>query len=307
MNRILGPLGLALTLISALVLTSAGQAAASPRFEDNYANDDGVKIHYVAAGRGPLVVMIHGFPDYWATWTPLMKTLDGRYRVAAMDLRGYNLSDKPGGVDAYAFPKLIADVEAVIKAEHRSSAIIIGHDWGAAISWQLAMTRPDLVNRLIIMSVPHPAGFAREMATDKAQQAGSQYARNFQQPGFEKNLSPEMLAGMHGKDPAVHAAYLEAFQRSNIGDMLNYYRANYPKTTDGTGTMGAKIVPITVPVLVIHGMKDTALNAAGHSGTWDYVTADTTILMIPNAGHWVQHDAQNLVDRTVHDWLDARR
>jgi len=303
-NRILGLIGLALALILSPVL---GHAAASPKFEDHYANDDGVKIHYVAAGRGPLVVMIHGFPDYWATWTPLMKTLDGQYRVAAMDLRGYNLSDKPDGVDAYAFPKLIADVEAVIKAEHRSSAIIIGHDWGAAISWQLAMTRPDLVNKLIIMSVPHPAGFAREMATDKAQQAGSQYARNFQQPGFEKNLSPEMLAGMHGKDPAEHAAYLAAFQRSNIGDMLNYYRANYPKTTDGTGTMGAPVTPITVPVLVIHGMKDTALNAAGHNGTWDHVTADTTILMIPTAGHWVQHDAQDLVDRTVKDWLAQRR
>jgi pimeloyl-ACP methyl ester carboxylesterase len=72
-------------------------------------------------------------------------------------------------------------------------------------------------------------------------------------------------------------------------------------------SVGAPFKPITVPVLVIHGMKDTALNAAGHSGTGDYVTADTTILMIPNAGHWVQHDAQALVDRTVHDWLDARR
>ena len=302
MNRILGWISLAVALTFA-----AHASAAAPKFEDHYANDDGVKIHYVAAGKGPLVVMIHGFPDYWATWTPLMKTLDGQYRVAAMDLRGYNLSDKPEGVDAYAFPKLIADIEAVIKAEHRKSAIIIGHDWGAAISWQLAMTRPDLVDKLIIMSVPHPSGFAHEMATNKAQQSGSQYARNFQQPGFEKNLSPEMLAGMHGKDPKVTGPYLEAFKRSNIGDMLNYYRANYPKSTEGTGTMGAPVVPINVPVLVIHGMKDTALSAGGHAGTWDHVTADTTILMIPNAGHWVQHDAETLVDRTVKDWLAQRR
>jgi pimeloyl-ACP methyl ester carboxylesterase len=286
-------------------LAFAGAATAAPAFEDHYANDDGVKIHYVAAGRGPLVVMIHGFPDYWGTWKPLMGELDGSYRVVAMDLRGYNLSDKPQGVENYSFPHLIADVEAVIKAEGRSNAIIIGHDWGAAISWQLAMNRPDLVNKLIIMSVPHPAGFAREMATNKAQQAGSQYARNFQTPGFEKNLSPEMLAGMHGADPAVRAEYLEAFKRSDIGAMLNYYRANYPKTT-GPQAMGAPIKPIGVPVLVIHGMKDTALNAAGHNGTWDYVTADTTILMIPAAGHWVQHDAQALVNRTVHDWLNAR-
>ncbi len=306
MNRLPGLIGLALALILTPAALNAGPAAAAPAFEDRYAANGPVKIHYVAAGKGPLVVMIHGFPDYWATWTPLMNTLDGDYRVAAMDLRGYNLSDKPSGVEAYAFPKLIGDIEAVIKAEGRTNAIIIGHDWGAAISWQLAMTRPDLVSRLIILSVPHPAGFAREMATNKAQQAGSQYARNFQQPGFEKNLSPEMLAGMHGKDPAIQAAYLEAFRRSDIGDMLNYYRANYPKTTDGTGTMGAAIVPIAAPVLIIHGLKDTALNAAGHSGTWDYVTADTTLLMIPGAGHWVQHDAQDLVDRTIKDWLAQR-
>jgi len=292
MKQVLAAVGLV------FALAFAGHAAAAPAFEDHYANDDGVKIHYVAAGHGPLVVMIHGFPDYWGTWKPLMGELDGSYRVVAMDLRGYNLSDKPQGVENYA----------VIKAEGQSNAIIIGHDWGAAISWQLAMNRPDLVNKLIIMSVPHPAGFAREMATDKAQQKGSQYARDFQTPGFEKHLSAEMLAGMHGPDPAVHAEYVEVFKRSDFTAMLNYYRANYPKTTGGdVATMGAPIKPITVPVLVIHGMKDTALNAAGHNGTWDYVTADTTILMIPNAGHWVQHDAQTLVDRTVHDWLDARR
>ena len=301
MKQALAAIGLAIALVI------AGAAQAAPAFEDHYANDAGVKIHYVAAGHGPLVVMIHGFPDYWGTWKPLMNELDGSYRVVAMDLRGYNLSDKPQGVENYSFPHLIADVEAVIKAEGRSNAIIIGHDWGAAISWQLAMNRPDLVNRLIIMSVPHPAGFAREMATNKAQQAGSQYARNFQTPGFEKNLSPEMLAGFHGADPVVRAEYLEVFKRSDIGAMLNYYRANYPKTTGPeVQAMGAPIKPITVPVLVIHGMKDTALNAAGHSGTWDYVTADTTILMIPGAGHWVQHDAEGLVDRTVKDWLAQR-
>jgi epoxide hydrolase 4 len=301
MKQLLAALGLI------VALAFGGAAAAAPAFEDHYANDDGVKIHYVAAGSGPLVVMIHGFPDYWGTWKPLMGELDGSYRVVAMDLRGYNLSDKPQGVENYSFPHLIADIEAVIKAEGRSNAIIIGHDWGAAISWQLAMNRPDLVNKLIIMSVPHPAGFAREMATNKAQQAGSQYARNFQTPGFESHLSAEMLAGMHGPDPAVHAEYVEAFKRSDFTAMLNYYRANYPKTTGPeVQAMGSPIKLINVPVLVIHGMKDTALNAAGHSGTWDYVTADTTILMIPNAGHWVQHDAQALVNRTVHDWLNAR-
>jgi len=299
----------ALTLVAAF---AAGAAFALPKFEDHYASNGTVKIHYVAAGSSsaPLVVMIHGFPDFSATWRPLMGELRGEYRVVALDLRGYNLSDKPQGVDAYRFPLLIGDVEAVIRAEGRANAVVIGHDWGAAIAWQVAMNRPDLVNRLVILSVPHPAGFAREMATNKDQQANSQYARNFQIPGFEKTLNAEMLAGVAGvTDPALKAEYVEAFKRSDFTAMLNYYRANYPTTTGPA--VAAEIPPTTPPirspVLVIHGMKDTALNAAGHSGTWDHVEADTTLLMIPTAGHWVQHDAEKLVDRTVHDWLDARR
>ena len=203
-------------------------------------------------------------------------------------------------------PNLVGDVAAVIEAEGQKNAIIVGHDWGAAISWQVVFTRPDLVNRLIIMSVPHPVGFAREMATNLEQQKNSQYARNFQQPGFEKYLTPEGLVGWV-KDPAEKARYIEAFKRSSIVGMLNYYRANYPKTpTDKGGLMAADAPMINVPVLVIHGMKDKALSAAGHAGTWDQVSQDTTGLMIPSADHFVQHDAEALVNKTVRSWLDDR-
>lgn len=296
-------------LCAALVLGLAATATqAAPKLEDHFADDNGVKIHYVATGQGPLVVMIHGFPDYWGTWKPMIATLSAdHYRTAALDMRGYNLSDKPQGVAAYAMPKLIADIAAVIKAEGRTSAIVIGHDWGAAIAWQVAINRPDLVDKLVIMAVPHPTTFAHEMATDPVQQKNSQYARNFQKEGAEKMLTAEGLAGWV-KDPAEKPLYVEAFKRSDFAAMLNYYKANYPKDIGSPNAPPPpELPPIKVPVLVIHGMKDTALNAAGHAGTWDHVTADTTILMIPTAGHFVQHDAEALVDRTVKDWLDARR
>jgi pimeloyl-ACP methyl ester carboxylesterase len=295
---------LAFTAFLAVLIVSA-VAQAEP--QDRYANNKGVKIHYVVDGQGPLVVLIHGFPDYWATWKPLMATLNkAGYRTAALDNRGYNLSDQPEGEAAYAMPNLVGDVAAVIEAEGQKNAIIVGHDWGAAISWQVVFTRPDLVKRLIIMSVPHPVGFAREMATNLEQQKNSQYARNFQQPGFEKYLTPEGLVGWV-KDPAEKARYIEAFKRSSIVGMLNYYRANYPKTpTDKGGLMAADAPMINVPVLVIHGMKDKALSAAGHAGTWDQVSQDTTVLMIPSADHFVQHDAEALVNKTVRSWLDDR-
>ena len=206
-------------------------------------------------------------------------------------------------------PNLVGDVAAVIAAEGQKSAVVVGHDWGAAIAWNVAFARPDLVNRLIILSVPHPSGFAREMATNPDQQKNSQYARNFQQPGFEKNLTAESLAGWV-QDPAAKPGYVEAFKRSSFAGMLNYYRANYPRGA-GEGAASGVTAPsppdITVPVLVIHGMKDAALNAAGHAGTWNHVTADTTILMIPTAGHFVQHDAEALVNKTIRGWLDQRR
>jgi len=291
----------------ATALAFAAQAAPAGKLQDKFTQNGGVKIHYVVEGKGPLVVMIHGFPDYWATWKPLMATLSAAgYRTAALDNRGYNLSGQPKGEAAYAMPNLIGDVAAVIAAEGQKNAIVVGHDWGAAIAWQTALNRPDLVNKLIIMSVPHPAGMAREMATNKAQQEGSNYARNFQKPGSEKNLTAEGLAGWV-KDPKEKAGYVEAFKRSDFAAMMNYYRANYPKGVGDTAAPPQTYPPIKVPVLVIHGMKDTALNAAGHNGTWDHVTADTTILMIPTAGHFVQHDAQDLVDRTIKDWLNQRR
>jgi pimeloyl-ACP methyl ester carboxylesterase len=306
-----GALAVAMTLPLATAPTVAGAAAhkAAPaaKLEDHYAQNGPVKIHYVTEGKGPLVVLVHGFPDYWGTWKPLMAALTAAgYRTAALDNRGYNLSDKPVGEAAYAMPNLVGDVAAVIAAEGQKNTILIGHDWGASIAWNTTFARPDLVNKLIIMAVPHPSGLAREMATNKAQQAGSNYARNFQKEGSEKNLTAEGLAGWV-KDPKEKAGYVEAFKRSDFGAMMNYYRANYPKGVGDTAAPPPQTPPVKVPVLVIHGMKDTALNAAGHSGTWDHVTADTTLLMIPTAGHFVQHDAEALVDRTVVDWLNARR
>jgi len=293
-------------VMAALAMTTAAHAAP----QDKTATNGEVKIHYVVDGQGPLVVMIHGFPDYWATWKPLMAELNkAGYRTAALDLRGYNLSDKPKGVEAYAMPNLVGDVAAVIAAEGQKKAVVIGHDWGAAIAWRVAFNRPDLVDKLVIMSVPHPAGMARELATNKAQQEGSNYARNFQKEGSEKNLTAEGLANWV-KDPEEKAGYIEALKRSDFAAMMNYYRANYPSGTGAETATAATPEPnqrVKVPTLVIHGVKDTALNAAGHNGTWNYVDADTTLVMAPTAGHFVQHDAEALVNASVRDWLNARR
>lgn len=288
----------------ALTIWSPDAVAAKSRFADH----DGVKIHYTVEGRGPLVILIHGFPDYSYTWRHLTPVLKKNYRVAAVDLRGYNLSDSPEGVENYAMRILIGDILAVMHAEGAEHATLIGHDWGAAIAWQVAINVPDAVDRLVILSVPHPVGLYREIATNKEQQENSQYARDFQAEGAEDSLTAEGLASWV-KDEKARKKYVEAFERSDFTAMLNYYRANYPRNT-GAAAAAAQPAPppkIKAPVLVIHGLKDKALNAAGHNGTWDWVEQDTTLLMIPKAGHFVQHDAPELVNRTIADWLKARR
>src|SRR5436853_4043232 len=130
------------------------------RVEHGYANSGGVKIHYASLGKGPLIVMIHGFPDFWYTWRDQMEALAANYQVVAIDQRGYNLSDKPKGVENYDIRLLVGDVVAVIKHHKRDKAIIVGHDWGGMVSWTLAMTQPQMVERLIILNLPHPQGLS---------------------------------------------------------------------------------------------------------------------------------------------------
>ena len=294
----------------AMLAAAAASGSLMERVEHKYADNDGVRIHYAMTGQGPLVVMVHGFPDFWYSWRDQMAALEGEYRVAALDLRGYNLSDKPVGVERYAMPELVADVAAVISAEGEDSAIVVGHDWGGAIAWNVAMTRPELVNALIILNLPHPAGLARELATNADQRRNSQYARNFQQPNAHEMLTAEALAGWV-TDEAARPHYVEAFGRSNFEAMLNYYKANYPRTEEppaGDAPQAGGFAPPDLPkvqcsVLMFHGLDDQALLPGALNGTWNWLEKDLTLMTIPGAGHFVQQDASEHVSATMQDWL----
>lgn len=270
------------------------------RAEHRYADNAGVRIHYAAIGQGPLVVMLHGFPDYWLTWRHQMAALAKPYRAAALDMRGYNLSDKPKGVESYKTRNLVADVAAVIAAEGEKRAVIIGHDWGGATAWAVAMHRPELVERLIVLNMPHPWTLARLLAENPEQRANAQYARNFQNPEYYKQISLERLGGWV-MDPAARAKHLEAMRRSDPQAMMHYYQANYPREPYAAPEGAPKLVQ--VPTLLIHGLGDKALLSEGLNGVWNYVASDLTIVTIPGAGHFVQQDAAELVSRTIVAWL----
>jgi epoxide hydrolase 4 len=274
--------------------------------EHRYADSAGVKIHYAALASGPLVVMIHGFPDFWYTWRKQMRALaDHGYRVVAVDQRGYNLSDKPQGVDNYRMKFLIADIAAVIQAESRSSAIVVGHDWGGLVAWNIAMRQPELVDLLIICNLPHPAGIVREVANNPEQKKNSQYAFNFQKPDAHKALTAAVLS-QWVQDPAARARYVEVFERSSFEAMLNYYKVNYPRP-DVPPVPATEFPRVKMPVLMFHGLDDKALLPGALNGTWDWVQKDLTLVTIPGAGHFVQQDAADAVSATMVDWLARRK
>ncbi|MFO0954710.1 MAG: alpha/beta hydrolase [Isosphaeraceae bacterium] len=272
---------------------------------DGYVDSSGVKIHYVTAGKGPLVVLIHGFPDFWYTWRNQMPELAKNYQVVAIDQRGYNLSDKPEGVENYAVDKLVGDVAAVVKHFGRERATIVGHDWGGLVAWSFAAAHPEMTERLIILNLPHPNGLYRELAGNPAQQKASQYARDFQQQDAAKKLSPAILA-FWVTDPAAREKYVEAFGRSSIEAMLNYYKANYPRPPYPSKP-DRPFPPLKCPVLMIHGLKDVALLPGALNDTWKWVDAELTLVTIPNAGHFVQQDASARVTSLMSAWLTNQK
>lgn len=294
-----------LCLLLTLTLFATALAAADDiekRVENGYADSGGVKIHYAALGdkKNPLIVMIHGFPDFWYSWRDQMAALSSDYYVVAIDQRGYNLSDKPKGVENYDMRLLVGDVIAVIKHLGREKAIIVGHDWGGAVSWTLAMYQPQFVEKLIILNLPHLRGLSRELANNPQQQKNSQYARNFQQPDAHTKMTAEQIA-FWVKDPEAKKKYIEAFKRSDLEAMLNYYKRNYPREPYKEDT--SPVIKVKMPVLMIHGLDDTALLPGALNNTWEWLESDLTLVTIPKAGHFVQQDASEMVTRSIRMWL----
>jgi pimeloyl-ACP methyl ester carboxylesterase len=281
-----------------------------PGAEDGFIDSGGVKIHCVSLGKkdDPLVVLIHGFPDFWYSWRAQMPALARRFHVVAIDQRGYNLSGQPEGVENYRAEKLVGDVRAVVDHFTDGKAIIVGHDWGGLVAWTFAMTHPDRTDRLIVLNLPHPRGLIRELQTNPQQQKNSQYARDFQKPDAAKRLSPDALT-FWVKDPEARKVYRAALGRSSMEGMLNYYKANYPSSeadakAKGDAAAGPQAPPpVRCPVLLIHGLKDQALLPGALNDTWNWIDADLTLVTIPGAGHFVQQDASDLVTRTMISWL----
>jgi pimeloyl-ACP methyl ester carboxylesterase len=292
----------------------AGALGAKPGWKHRHATVNGVRLHYVEQGKGPLMLFLHGFPEFWYSWKDLLPEFARDHRAVALDMRGYNLSAKPEGVEQYRVPLIVEDVRALAAKFGARKFVLVGHDWGGVIAWAFAAQHPELLDKLIIINAPHPTVFSRELAGNPSQQKASGYFNLFTSPQAEATLSENSYAPLRqslGKvlTDAELKEYVAAWsQPGALTGGLNYYRASRLRApVAGIEAPPAAIPalnPITVPTLVIWGEKDTALLTGNLEGL-DAHVRKLTIQRIPDGSHWVVHEKPELVIRHIREFLRA--
>ncbi|WP_323675368.1 alpha/beta fold hydrolase [Halorubellus sp. PRR65] len=280
---------------------------------------NGVRLSVVTAGPadGDVVVLLHGFPEFWYSWRKQIPALaDAGLRVIVPDMRGYNESEKPRGRDAYRIDRLVGDVAGLVDEFAESgTAHVVGHDWGGAVAWSVASRRADVVDRLAILNAPHPERF-RELLRTPAQLKRSWYMFTFQLPRV-----PEWGLRRNGADaigqlfadsmpPAETRHYREAFLQPGAATAaINYYRSFIREGARDELPLLSASTPIPdgrvdAPTLVCWGLDDEALVPANADGLDEWVP-DLRVERIPDAGHWVQLDAADRVNDALLAHLDA--
>lgn len=293
------------------------------QFREEYVTANGLRLHCVCAGAGPLMLFLHGFPEFWYEWKEQLREFGRDHLAVAPDLPGYNLSDKPSKLERYRGDILVEDIRAL--ADHFRGGrkfILVGHDWGGALAWAFAGAHPEKIEKIVIINAPHPAIFGRLLATNADQQSASQYMLMFRSPGAEAFLSANNHAALveavlgdllrtGSFQESDKEAYLKAWsQPGALTGGLNYYRANQvgPPGASGENVTGGNAAPdparwtVRVPTLVIWGEKDIALTTHNLEGL-DQFVPDLTIKRIPDGSHWVIHQKPAEVNRYMREFL----
>jgi pimeloyl-ACP methyl ester carboxylesterase len=300
-----------------LILAVSCALAGSPRWKHQYAVVNGVRLHYVTEGKGPLIVFLHGFPEFWYEWKDQLAEFSRDHQAVAPDMRGYNLSEKPADVETYQMTNLVEDVRALAEHLGYKKFTLVAHDWGGGVAWSFAIAHPEYLEKLVIINCPHPAILARELAENPAQQKASQYMLMFRSPQAEQMLSANNYAALveavlgDGLKTGVFTeadkqAYIEAWsQPGALTGGLNYYRAaklGPPEKDSDVPPPASGTQIVKVPTLVIWGEKDTAL-LTGNLDGMDKFVPNLTIQRIPDGSHWVIHEKPELVNGYIRDFV----
>jgi pimeloyl-ACP methyl ester carboxylesterase len=277
---------------------------------EGYAEVGDASLHYVEAGDGPLIVLLHGFPEFWFGWRLQIAPLAAAgFRVVAPDLRGYNLSSRPDGVEAYTADRLAADIVGLVRERGAESALLVGHDWGGTVAWTMAMNHPEVVDRLAILNAAHPRRLQQGLHNPN-QLRKSWYFFFFAIPGLPEEV-------VHARnwhffrhflqdarppytDEEIER-YVEAWSQPGAATaMINYYRASVrqsPKQAE------AQLRPVSAPTLVIWGQDDAYLGPDLAEPDRDDVPNLDRVERLADASHWVHHDEAEHVNQLLIDFF----
>jgi len=321
--------------LSGLVLAGLSLPAAiaktkekTPVLKDEYIQVSGLRMHCVTAGKGPLILFLHGFPEFWYEWKNQLAEFGKDHLAVAPDMRGYNLSDKPNSEEQYRMRYLVDDVLSLADHfSHGKKFVLVAHDWGGAVAWSFAIAHPERLDKLVIINAPHPGVFGKLLMSDPKQQQASQYMLMFRSAQAEQTLSannytPLVSAVLGARlqngvfTEEDKQAYIKAWsQPGALTGGLNYYRANQvgpppPGTADGDKeqppagrpAMDPAALIVKVPTLVIWGEKDTALLTGNLDGLEQFVP-QLTIKRIPEGTHWVIHEKPAEVNGYIREFI----
>ena len=277
---------------------------------EGYSDIGDVRLHYVEAGEGPLVVLLHGFPEFWYGWRLQLKPLVAAgFRVAAPDMRGYNLSSRPKGVKAYDTGQLTADIRGFIQERGAESASLVGHDWGGSVAWATAMAYPEVVDRLAILNAAHPRKLSQGLH-HPGQLRKSWYFFFFDLPELPESVVHanrwhffrHFLRDAH---PAYSSEemdrYIDAWSQPGAAPgMINYYRSSVRTSPKKAA---ASLRPISSPTLVIWGQRDHYLGPELAEPEHDDVPNLDRVERLPDASHWVHHDEAERVNELLIDFF----
>ncbi len=273
---------------------------------------NGVNLHVVQAGPldGPLVILLHGFPEFWYGWRKQIDYLAAHgYRVWAPDQRGYNISDKPDSIAAYNLNQLAADVIGLIDAAGKDTALLVGHDWGAAVAWWTACAYPERLSKLVILNVPHLTVFRQTVTSDWTQMKKSWYMGYFQIPllpeALFKKMIPQMARGIQASakpgaftDEDMHEYQKAWAQPGALKSMINWYRAAVQQIPTPEPDPIVK-----VPTLILWGKQDFALNAGMAQESVNFCE-NGRLIYFDDASHWIQHDQPDRVNKCIDEFFN---
>ncbi len=291
--------------VSALKELDTVSTGKNNKVVEQYVEVNGIRLHYLQKGQGPVIVMLHGFPEHSGLWQKHILNLSSEFNVIAPDMRGYNLSDQPASIDAYKIETLMQDITELSKKMSSEKVCLVGHDWGGLLSWYVAGHHPEVFKKVVILNAGHPTIYRKLYETDPDQKSKASYITTFMTPGSEAALAQNNFQALQG---AVFAASTHAFTDAEKEDLiaawgrglvggLNYYRSYMPRAVE----LNAKLPKISIPTLVLWGEKDQALILKNLDGLHEYVN-ELTVKTYPDATHWITYEKPDEISDQIREF-----